>query len=84
MASDATIVEVPRPPAGRLPFPLLILRTIGNPVANWAQDFYDEPVVVYRTFGLETVFVMDPELIQQVLLDDAESFTKNSKGWAQA
>jgi len=27
---------------------------------------------------------MDPELIQQVLLDDAESFTKNSKGWAQA
>ena len=79
MASDATIVEVLRPPAGRLPF-LLILRTFGNPVASWAQDIYDEPVVVYRTFGLETVFVMDPELIQQVLLDDAEHFTKNPQG----
>jgi cytochrome P450 len=76
MASDATIVEVPRPPAGRLPFPLLILRMIGNPVASWSEDFYDEPIVVYRTLGLETVFVMDPELIQQILLDDSESFTK--------
>ena len=76
MASDATIVEVPRPPAGRLPFLLLMLRTIGNPVASWWEDFYDEPIVVYRTLGLETVFVMDPELIQQILLDDSESFTK--------
>jgi hypothetical protein len=67
MASDATIVEVPRPPAGRLPFPLLILRTIGNPVASWAQDFYDEPVV-----------------IQQILLDDADSLSKNPQGLAQA
>ena len=76
MASDATIVEVPRPPAGRLPFLLLILRMIGNPVASWSEDFYDEPIVVYRTLGLETVFVMDPELIQQILLDNSESFTK--------
>jgi hypothetical protein len=67
MASDATIVEVPRPPAGRPPSPLLILRTIGNPVASWAQDFYDEPVV-----------------IQQILLDDADSLSKNPQGLAQA
>ena len=76
MASDATIVEVPRPPTGRLPFLLLILRMIGNPVASWSEDFYDELIVVYRTLGLETVFVMDPELIQQILLDNSESFTK--------
>ena len=68
---------MPRPPAGRLPFLLLMLRTIGNPVASWSEDFYDEPIVVYRTLGLETVFVMDPELIQQILLDDSESFTKS-------
>ena len=29
-----------------------------------------------RTLGLEVVFVMDPELIQQILLDDSESYTK--------
>ena len=34
-------------------------------------------MVVYDDFGLQTVFVMDPELIQAVLLDDVESFNKS-------
>jgi cytochrome P450 len=50
---------------------------VSNPVASWGEDFYDEPIVIYRNLGLETVFVMDPELIQTVLLDDIDSFTKN-------
>jgi cytochrome P450 len=33
-------------------------------------------MVVYRWLGLETAFVMDPALIQTVLLDEADSFTK--------
>ncbi len=49
---------------------------VGNPVASWGEDFYREPVVVYRSFGLETAFVMDPALIQSVLLDDADSYSK--------
>lgn len=77
MPSDATIVEVPRPPAGRLPFLRLIARMVSNPVASWGEDFYDEPIVVYRNLGLQTVFVMDPGLIQTVLLDEIDSFTKN-------
>jgi cytochrome P450 len=77
MASDATIVEVPRPPAGRLPFLLLLARVVSNPVASWGRDFYSEPIVVYDDFGLQTVFVMDPELIQAILLDDVESFSKS-------
>jgi len=55
---------------------MLMLRMVGNPVASWSEHFYDEPLVVYRWLGLETAFVMDPELIQTILLDDAESFTK--------
>ena len=62
MPSDATIVEVPRPPAGRLPFLRLLARVVSNPVGSWGEDFYDEPIVVYDDFGLQTVFVMDPEL----------------------
>jgi hypothetical protein len=62
MALDASIVEVPKPPAGRLPFLRLLARLVSNPVASWGEDFYDEPIVVYRDFGLETVFVTDPEL----------------------
>ena len=72
----ASIAERPVPPKRRLAFPWLILKMIGNPVACWSEDFYDEPIVVYRWLGLETGFVMDPPLIQSVLLDDAESYSK--------
>jgi cytochrome P450 len=77
MALDATIVEVPKPPAGRLPFLRLLARLVSNPVASWGEDFYDESIVVYDDFGLQTVFVMDPELIQQILLDNSDAFTKS-------
>ena len=60
MASDMTIVEVPKPPRGRLPFLRLLARLVSNPVASWGEDFYDAPIVVYRNFGLQTVFVTDP------------------------
>src|SRR6516164_5452190 len=46
MAIDMTIAERPVPPKGRLSFPMLILRTIANPVASWGEDFYEEPAVL--------------------------------------
>jgi len=45
MSRAATIAEWPLPPKRRLAFPWLILKMIGNPVASWSEDFYDEPVV---------------------------------------
>jgi cytochrome P450 len=77
MTEDASIVEIPAPPDGRLSFPMLLARMVRNPIASWGRDFYEEPIIVYRSFGLDTVFVMDPALIQTVLLDDIDSFTKN-------
>ena len=76
MARNATIAERPAPPKGRLSFPMMMLQMLGNPLASWGEDFYQEPVVVYRSLGLETAFVMDPALIQSVLLDDADSYSK--------
>lgn len=76
MTSAATIAKRPVPPKRRLSFPALILRLIGNPIAAWSEDFYREKVVPYRWLGLETLFVMDPEAIQTVLLDGSEDFTK--------
>ncbi len=76
MARDATIAERPAPPKGRLSFPMLMLRMIGNPVASWGEDFYEEPLVRYRWLGLETLFVMDPTLIQAILLDDVENYSR--------
>ena len=76
MARETIIAERPIPPKGRLSFPMLILRMIANPVASWGEDFYEEAAVLYRWFGLQTLYVMDPALIQRILLDDAESYSK--------
>ncbi len=73
----STIPLLPAPPKRRLSFPWLILKTLGNPVAAWAEEFYDEPLVLYRWHGVEVLYVMDPGLIQTTLLDDADSFSKN-------
>jgi cytochrome P450 len=45
-------------------------------VGSWGEDFYQESIVSYRFLGLEAAFVMDPALIQSVLLDDADSYSK--------
>jgi cytochrome P450 len=55
---------------------MLMLRMIGNPVASWGEDFYEEPVIGYRWLGRDALFVMDPALIQTILLDDAGSYSK--------
>ena len=76
MTSAAIVANLPRPPSGRLAFPLLIARLIGNPIAAWGTDFYEEPLIVYRWMGIETAFVMDPETIQAVLLADSDRYSK--------
>jgi cytochrome P450 len=76
VTTAATIAERPLPPKRRLSFPALILRMTGNPIAAWSEGFYREPVVFYRWLGIETLFVMDPEAIQTILLDGIEDFSK--------
>jgi cytochrome P450 len=76
MARNATIEERPAPPKRQLSFPRLMLRMIRNPVSSWGENLYEEPAVLYRWLGLQTVFVMDPALIQTILLDDAASYSK--------
>jgi cytochrome P450 len=53
-----------------------MLRILSNPVASWGQDFYEERIVAYRWLGVETAFVMDPEVIETVLLDTTGSYSK--------
>jgi cytochrome P450 len=76
MSRSATIAEWPVPPKRRLAFPWLILKMIGNPIGSWSEDFYREELILYRWLGLESAFIMDPALIQSVLLDDAGSYSK--------
>jgi cytochrome P450 len=76
MAREAIIEERPVPTKGRLSFPMLMLRILGDPVASWGEDFYQEGIVAYRWLGVETAFVMDPEVIQTILLDTSGSYSK--------
>ena len=76
MARAAIIEERPVPPKGRVSFPMLMVRMLRNPVASWGEDFYQEGIVAYRWLGLETAFVMDPDAIQTILLDEAGSYSK--------
>jgi hypothetical protein len=52
MASHSNIVEVPKAPAERLPFALLLARMVSKPVGSWGRDFYSEPIVVYDDFAV--------------------------------
>jgi cytochrome P450 len=55
---------------------MLMLRILGNPVASWGEDFYQEGIVAYRWLGVETAFVMDPEAVQTILMDTSGSYSK--------
>jgi cytochrome P450 len=77
MAIQAIIAERPAPPKGRLSFPALLARMTRNPVASWGEDFYEQPIVPYRFLGRDIAFVMDPELIQTILRDEIDDFTKS-------
>jgi cytochrome P450 len=65
------------PPDGILP-PLRLLRTLtANPMATWPKAIYEEPIHRARFLRTDVVFVMDPDLIRQVLLDDADSYLRS-------
>ncbi len=53
------------------------LRTlVRNPIEGWPATVYTEPLVRTRMLGRNTFFVCDPNLVQQVLVDDNDSFVK--------
>ena len=57
--------------------PLRLLRGIvRNPIETFPQGVYETPIYRTRFFGRETVFVSDPELVRQVLVDQADAFQK--------
>jgi cytochrome P450 len=57
--------------------PLRLIRTvIRNPIETWPKPVYEQPLYRSRFMGREIVFVMEPDLIRQVLVDQADAFVK--------
>jgi hypothetical protein len=71
MALDTFIDEVPRPPRGRLTFPVMLARMVSKPIGSLRSADRD-----LQRRSADRVR-HGPQLIQDILLDDAESHRKN-------
>jgi cytochrome P450 len=64
------------PPDQPLPMLRLLRAVVDNPLKAWPCAVYREPVHRARVLGRETIYVMAPDLIRAVLLDEADNFEK--------
>lgn len=65
------------PPRDPLPAFRLLRTVVRNPIEVWPQAVYEQPIYRRRLLNRDIVFVMDPELIRTVLVDEASKFTKS-------
>ena len=66
--------RVPAP--GPLQTLSILRRTVRNPLESWPPAVYDEGLVRTKFIGRTTYFVSDPDLVQRVLVDDADKLEK--------
>lgn len=64
------------PPPGPLATLNILRKTVRNPIEGWPAEIYTEKLVRTRFLGRTTLFVNGPDEIQQVLVDQSESFVK--------
>lgn len=75
----ATITAHPariQPPEQRLPAFRLLRTMIDNPVKAWPRVIYQERVFRSRILGCDMIYVMAPDLVRRVLVDDTENFER--------
>jgi cytochrome P450 len=65
------------PPKERLSLVTYLRRVVRNPLEVWPDAIYRQPIFGDRTLGQDSVFVMDPELIKQMLIDEPERYAKS-------
>jgi cytochrome P450 len=64
------------PPDQPLPMFRLLRTVVNNPVKAWPRAVYHKDFYRSRVLGHDTVYVMAPDLIRTVLLDEADHFEK--------
>src|SRR3954462_8811374 len=74
-AAPSKLSEI-TPPAQPLSPWRLIRTVIRNPIETWPKPVYEQPLYRSRFMGQETVFVMEPDLVRQVLVNQADAFVK--------
>ena len=75
ISTDPHLAQIEPPDQPLSLFPLL--RTVlDNPIKVWPRAVYRDRLYRWCVLGQDTVYVMAPDLIRTVLLDDADSFEK--------
>lgn len=65
------------PPAQPLPAIRYLRTLIRNPLEVWPEAVYRDGIYRETFLGRETVFVMDPDLVKRMLIDEPEKFRKS-------
>ena len=50
---------------------------VRNPLEVWPEAIYRDPVYAERFMGAQTLFVMDPDLVEQMLVGEPERYRKS-------
>ncbi|MEZ5787930.1 MAG: cytochrome P450 [Xanthobacteraceae bacterium] len=64
------------PPEQPLPVLRLLQTVVSNPIKAWPRAVFRDRLYRRRVFGQDIVYVMAPDLIRTVLLDEADHFEK--------
>ena len=64
------------PPKQPLSTIRLLRRVVDNPIKAWPQAIYRQHLYRSSVLGHDIIYVMAPELIRTVLLDEADNFEK--------
>ncbi|MCW5719013.1 MAG: cytochrome P450 [Bauldia sp.] len=78
MPSDSPVTPARIIPPAEQPAFLRYLRTVvRNPLEVWPEAIYRDKVHVERFLGRDALFVMDPDLIHQILVEEPEKYLKS-------
>ena len=74
-ASEPCLARI-EPPEQPLSLFRLLQAVVSNPIKAWPPAVYRERLYRWRVLGQDTVYVMAPDLIRTVLLENADDFEK--------
>ena len=79
IAAPIEALYPPTAPAAPRPLPLLrfLARFVGNPLRALPVQAYHEAIIARRTRITSSAWVMDPALIERILLHEADRFPKS-------
>ncbi len=76
MLTQAARLARIEPPDQPLPVFRRLRAIVDNPIKAWPRALYRDRIYRSRLLGRDIIYVMAPDLIRTVLLDDADSFEK--------